>query len=147
MIMRPITHRFFCFALLGIVGILPFFAKPEPPEPAIKQFADMFVRQDAEGILKSMHADMVTGTDLTLSEIENLLKRYRANLFKFEKLDIQKRMKAEDESTQRVQVELTFKGPILAKDYRIRLSSKWFSSGYSRTINGGWNVLSPWITT
>ncbi len=117
MIMRPITHRFFCFALLGIVGILPFFAKPEPPEPAIKQFADMFVRQDAEGILKSMHADMVTGTDLTLSEIENLLKRYRANLFKFEKLDIQKRMKAEDESTQRVQVELTFKGPILAKEY------------------------------
>jgi hypothetical protein len=118
--MRPLANRLFSFAIIGLVGILPFFSKPpDPPEKAIKEFAEMFVKQDADGILKLMQTDVVTGTDLTLSEIENLLKRYQSNKFKFQDLVVQKKMKAEEESesAERVQVELTFKGPVLANDY------------------------------
>jgi hypothetical protein len=116
--MRPLANRLFSFAIIGLVGILPFFSKPpDPPEKAIKEFADMFVRQDADGILKNMQTDVVTGTDLTLPEIENLLKRFQSNQFKFQDMVVQKKLKAEDESAERVQVELTFKGPVLAKEY------------------------------
>ncbi len=113
-----IIGNFLCFSAIGILGIFPFFSTPPPPpEPSIRQFAEFFVSNDANGIFKLMHADVVNGTDLSLSEIEGILTHYNSKVFRIKSVVIDKAMKAEDGSAERVHATITFTGPSFGDAY------------------------------
>jgi hypothetical protein len=115
--MNRFSHILFNIPLLGVLGIFPFFQTQEAPDKFVMEFAEHFIRRDSAAIYSLMHADVVDGTDLTVSELANLIKSYNPEGFKLKQLKIDKRMKAEDESAERIQTTLTFEGPVLDSNY------------------------------
>jgi hypothetical protein len=113
--MKKSFTNFSCAAF--VFGVFSMFSSPESPENAIRNFAGLLKAQDAPGILQTMHADVITGKDLELSDVKSFLKQYKTNLFELESFDITEKMKAEDGSAERLRTVIKFKGPTLS-DYQ-----------------------------
>lgn len=106
-----------CVAVAGIIGVLSIFSKPPDPEQAMQRFVAMFTAQDAPGILKVIHPDVLTGKEIGITDVESFLKRFRTNLLKLESRRIDQKMKSEDGETERFKASLVFRGPVLAPQY------------------------------
>jgi len=106
-----------CVAVAGIIGVFSIFAKPPDPEQAMQRFVAMFTAQDAPGVLKVIHPDILSGKEIGITEVENFLKRFRTNLLKLESNRLDQRMKSEDGETERFKASLVFRGPVLAPQY------------------------------
>lgn len=83
----------------------------------MQRFVAMVSAQDASGIVKVIHPDIVSGKEIGTAEVENFLKRYRTDQLKLESSRIDERMKSEDGTTERVRASLVFRGPVLAPQY------------------------------
>jgi hypothetical protein len=106
-----------CVAGVGALGMLSFFSSPDSPEKVAKQFASMFTGQDAAGIQKSIHPDVAEEKEIRVGDVDGFLKRYHSNLLKLDAITIDKRLKSEDNATDRFEATLTFRGPRLSPDY------------------------------
>ena len=110
-------NRFFCLAMAGIMGVLPFFGSPEETPAALQRFVTLFTGQDAAGFTKIIHSEITSEIDVTTEEVENFLKRYRSNSLSLESSNVDKRFKSEDGTTERFQATLSFRGPVLSPEY------------------------------
>ncbi|HMK33469.1 MAG TPA: nuclear transport factor 2 family protein [Desulfomonilaceae bacterium] len=106
----------FCVAV-GLFGVFSFLNPPQSAEKVVKDFVTLFQAQDAAGIYSAMHPDVVGGKEISQSDVEEFLKQYKIGTLTFENSRIDRRMKAEDGSTERFQATLTFRGPVLAPEY------------------------------
>lgn len=111
--MAGLRNNYLCLALLGAFSVFSMFSHPDPPDKSIKLFAELFLKQDAKGILGLMHPDVVAGLDFTLSELQERLSKYRPHEFTLENITLGNRTISEDKTTERLQATLTFRGPRL----------------------------------
>ncbi len=106
-----------CFAVAGIIGVFSFFAKPPEPDQAMQRFVSTFTAQDAQGVLKSIHPDILSEKEVGITDIENFLKRCRTNLLRLESSRLDQKMKSEDGKTERFKASFVFRGPVLSPQY------------------------------
>ena len=107
----------FCIAAVGIFGVFSIFARPPDPEQALERFVAMFTAQDAAGVVKAIHPDVVSGKEIHTADVESFLKRNRTSLLSLESRRIDEKMKSEDGETERFKATLVFRGPVLAREY------------------------------
>lgn len=116
--LAPFSHsRFCCLTMIGVMGILPFFGSPEEPTAALQRFVTLFTGNDAAGIVKIIQPEITTEIDVTTEDVDSFLKRYRSSSLTLESSTIDKRFKSEDETTERFQATLSFRGPALTPEY------------------------------
>ncbi len=113
-----ISRSLCCFAFAGLVGILPFFKSVEEPEAALQRFVALFKAQDAQAIHQMIYPEIVSQTELGVSDVEAFLKRYRSKTLTLERLQVDKRFKSEDGEVERFQATLLFRGPVLSARYK-----------------------------
>jgi hypothetical protein len=150
-VLRPFAKtRFFCFALVGIIGVLPFFGSTEEPAAALQRFVTAFTSQDAAEITKIILPEITSDIDVTTEDVDGFLKRYRSNSLTLESSNIDKRFKSEDETTERFQATLSFRGPVLAPEYpkpsKLQMTLLWVMQ------DGKWWLERPlsimqWVTS
>jgi hypothetical protein len=99
------------------MGALPFFGSPEEPTAALQRFVKLFVSQDAAGITKIIQPEITSDIDVTAEDVQGFLKRYQSNSLTLESSTVDKRFKSEDETTERFQATLSFRGPALSAEY------------------------------
>jgi hypothetical protein len=108
--------RYFC-VVAAVFGVFSYFTPPDPPEKVIKDFVTTFQSKNSAAIYAMMHPDVVSGKEISQSDVDSFLKHYKVETLKFENFNIARRMKSEDGSTERFQATLTFRGPVLAPEY------------------------------
>lgn len=106
-----------CLAVVGIVGVFSVFAKPPDPEQAMQRFVAMFTAQDAPGVMKVVHPDILGEKEIRTNDVEKFLKRFPSNSLRLKSSRIEQRMKSEDGKTERFKASLVFRGPVLAPQY------------------------------
>lgn len=106
-----------CLAIVAVGGFLSLFSQAEQPQDVVERFVGLFIRQDAEGILKVIDPDVVSGKEIRLSDVEAFLKRCHSNTLKLERFTVDRRFKSEDGSTERFQATIMFRGPSLGERY------------------------------
>ncbi len=109
--------RLLCVAGIGALGLMSFFSSPEPPDKVVREFAAMITAQDAVGIHKTIQPDIAEEKEIRTVDVESFLKRYRSNLLKLDGTTIDRRLKSEDDTTERFQATLVFRGPSLGPGY------------------------------
>lgn len=114
---RRRRYHLCCLGLAAVLGLLPFGKTLEDPNEAVKRFASMFASQDANGILKIIHPEVVSGKEIRVGDVERFLKRCRSSSLKLERVRIDHRFKSEDGQTERFQSTLLFNGPVLSQRY------------------------------
>lgn len=141
-------HRICCYAAIGLVGLLPFFATPEEPQQALSRFVNLFLAQDAGAILQIIHSDIISGKDIRVNDVDRFLKRFPANSLRIKEIRVDERFKSEDGKTERFKATLVFFAPVLSPKYPepaiLNLSllwvmeeSKWW---LERPLNIGYTV-------
>lgn len=130
---RSIGNCLLGVALIGLLGIGSLFSRPEEPDKAVRDFVALFVAQDAKGIFTILQPDIVADKELKVPDVESFVKRYRSNLLSLERYTVDKRMKSEDETTERFQATLVFRGPTLGSDYpdpsKLNMTLMWVLEG------------------
>ena len=112
-----ISRSCLCCAFVGFIGLTSFIWSAEEPEHALQAFAKLFLAQDAAKMLQIVHPDIRSGKEVSVSDVEQFLKRYHSAELTLRNIRIDKRFKSEDGTTERVQATFTFKGPSLGKAY------------------------------
>jgi hypothetical protein len=98
--------------------MLPFFKSTEEPDTALQRFVALFKAQNAEAIHQMIYPEIVSQTELGVSDVEAFLTRYRSSTLTPERVQVDKRFKSEDEETDRFQSTLLFRGPVLSPRYK-----------------------------
>jgi hypothetical protein len=83
----------------------------------MQRFVSTFTAQDAQGVLKSIHPDILSEKEVGITDIENFLKRCRTNLLRLESSRLDQKMKSEDGKTERFKASFVFRGPVLSPQY------------------------------
>jgi len=112
-----LSGAYSCLAIVAVGGFLSLFSPGEQPEDVVKRFVDLFIRQDAEGILKVIDPDVVSGKEIRLSDVEAFLKRCHSNTLKLERVTVDRRFESEDGSTELFQATIVLQGPSLGERY------------------------------
>ncbi len=110
-------HRICCYAAIGLVGLLPFFATPEEPQQALSRFINMFLAQDAGAVLQIIHSDIISGNEIRVDDVDRFLKRFPTKSLRLKEARIDERFKSEDGKTERFKATLVFFGPGIAPQY------------------------------
>lgn len=111
------SRSYSCLAIVVVAGFLSLFSQAEKPEDAVKKFVNLFKGQDAAGIMKIIHPDIVSGKQIRLTNVQAFLDRCRSNTLKLENFTIDRHFESEDGSTKRFQATLLFRGPSLGERY------------------------------
>ena len=106
-----------CLAIVVLAGFLSLFSQAEQPEEAVKKFVNLFISQDAAGIMKIIQPDVLIDKEIRLSDVQGFLKRYHSNALKLERFTLDRRFQSEDGKTHRFQATLLFRGPSLGDRY------------------------------
>jgi len=109
--------RLFSMALLPLVGVLSFWNKAPDPNQALQHFVTLFTQGNAAGLQEIIHPDMLSGKEIRTADVENFVKRYRHEPLVLEESTIDRKMKSEDDKTERFQATVVFQGSPLSQHY------------------------------
>lgn len=107
----------FCFAFLGIGGILPFVLGTEKPEQAVVQFVKAFIAQDADALLALIDPEVVAGKEIKVNDVRSFLHRFPKSGLTQEKVTIDSRFVSEDKQFEHFQATIVFRAPSPDKRY------------------------------
>jgi hypothetical protein len=109
--------RLFGVVLLPLVGVLSFFSKAPDPNEALQKFVTFFIAGNAEGLKEIIHPDMLAGKEVKTEDVQTFIQRFRRDPLTLEQSTVDRRMKAEDDKTERFQATVVFRGPPLSPHY------------------------------
>ena len=109
--------RLFSMALLPLVGVLSFWNKAPDPNQALQHFVTLFTQGNAAGLQEIIHPDMLSGEEIRTADVENFVKRYRREPLVLVESTIDRKMKSEDDKTERFQATVVFQGSPLSQHY------------------------------
>jgi len=112
-----LSNTYLCVALVGLVGFTSLFSKPEEPQKVLRTFADLFIAQDAAGIVKMVHPDVLAEKEIKVTDVERFLEACQSRAMTVESVKADRRFKSEDETTERFEGTLAFRGPSLGEEY------------------------------
>jgi hypothetical protein len=110
-------NRLFCFFAVGFVGILSIFGSAEPPETAVKRFADAFNAKDKEALRAMIHPDIAEDKEIGSGEVGKFIERYKDKSLELKDVKVNSRFKSEDGEVERAKATLLFRAPELSPKY------------------------------
>lgn len=119
---KPMVRISFRSHLLGIaflplVGVLSFWSKAPDPNEALQNFINLFKSGNAAGLQEIIHPDMLSGKEIRIQDVENFIRRFRHEPLVVQESSIDRKMKSEDDQTERFQATVVFRGPPLTPHY------------------------------
>jgi hypothetical protein len=109
--MHKLNTRLYSFAFVSVLGLFSFLSPPEDPQKVLGHFGELYIAQDAVSIMKIMHPDVIEGKDIDQTDIESSMKAFRTGDLKVSEIQIENKMKGEDETQERIQTLIVFTGP------------------------------------
>lgn len=110
-------YRLFSVAVIPLVGVLSFLSKAPDPGQALQQFVNAFIAGNAAGLKEIIHPEVMTGKEIQTGDVEKFLQRFHHGSLVLEESKIDKRIKSEDDKTERFQATVVFQEPAPGPQY------------------------------